>query len=110
VLKKWTNALKPEDTKLKEFEMLKYFVTGYFNTGYSWSELEERTIAFRDDEKPEYTIQLKRSLSRLQELINNGDQKRWVEVQKYIYELSMRDLEFKRGQEFIDRVNNALDS
>ncbi len=109
-MKKWTNDVGAENTQLKEFEMLKYFVTGYFHTGHTWSELEERTIAFRNDEKPEFTTQLKQVLSKLQELINHDDQKRWREVQKYVYELSMRDIEFKRGQEFIDRVSKALDS
>lgn len=98
-----------KDNLSQEFKILKYFVVGYFNQGYNWGDLEELVDSFISSESPNLVNELKICIERLQELQNNNDRETWKEIEKILYEDSMRYIEFEDGLEFINRIESVLD-
>ncbi|MGG3969617.1 contact-dependent growth inhibition system immunity protein, partial [Geobacillus stearothermophilus] len=93
---------------LKKPEMLKYFMSGYFNQSVSWSDLEGLATDFKEREPKSMVKQLISELKMLQDVLQKGDKETWREIEKYVHEYSMRYLDFEDGPEFINTVLKAI--
>ncbi|BBW96752.1 hypothetical protein GsuE55_15850 [Geobacillus subterraneus] len=92
----------------KKPEMLKYFMSGYFNQSVSWSDLEGLATDFKEREPKSMVKQLISELKMLQDVLQKGDKETWREIEKYVNEYSMRYLDFEDGPEFINTVLKAI--